>query len=655
MTREKILQIQGVSKTYHMGQTTVQALRNVSIDIEQGEFLAIIGQSGSGKSTLLNIIGLLDRPSEGHFIVAGRDTATLGDDDLARLRSETIGFVFQQFHLLQRITAQENVELPLIYAKSASESADAVDLLQRVGIGNRLHHRPNELSGGQQQRVAIARALIRKPLILLADEPTGNLDSQSGKEILQLLRELNAEGITVILVTHEPNIAANADRTIRLHDGLIVEDVRKNHNHSPVHAQSIHSQPLKNDFAALLKPWLMNLRQAVRSLLGNKFRTCLSALGIVIGIAAVIAMMALGEGAQNSMKKMMAGLGANRLIIHPNYQNIAGARTAGGTSRLTLQQVEDITNNIPTAAAAAPIIDSSAQAIFENKNMSANVIGTLSAYQTINAAVPASGRFFTDVEAENRERLVVLGYGVATNLFGTSDPLGQTIRLNKVPFTVIGVLPTKGSSGWRNEDDMVVIPVQTAMKRLLGKDYFDQIYVDAISSETTATTFDALVRLMRTWPPIPGVQGDSYEVFNLAAIQKMNTAIVRTFSMFLATVAAISLVVGGIGIMNIMLVSVTERTKEIGLRKALGAKAQDIQKQFLIEAIVLCLAGGMIGILLGWGIILIAVMLTQWELGISLFSVLLATGFSVAVGTGFGFWPAYLASHLDPIEALRHE
>jgi macrolide transport system ATP-binding/permease protein len=332
--------LENVRKTYQMGDNIVQALKGVSLTIEQGEFVSLIGASGSGKSTLLHTIGLLDRPDEGRLSIAGRDVSKLTDEELSQLRSETIGFVFQQFHLLKRLTAFENVELPLIYAKGDRPSSDPADLLARVGLGQRSHHKPNELSGGQQQRVAIARALIRRPTLILADEPTGNLDSQSGKEIMALLRELHAEGLTVVLVTHEPSIAATADRTIRVHDGEIVEDVRKPGVIRPEKADnSLRAHELETTGKFERDLLLLNLRQAGRGLWANKLRTCLSALGIIIGVAAVIIMLALGSGAQESMKKQIAALGSNRLMVQPQAQHTAGVKQqSGAVSRLTVDE-----------------------------------------------------------------------------------------------------------------------------------------------------------------------------------------------------------------------------------------------------------------------------------------------------------------------------
>jgi macrolide transport system ATP-binding/permease protein len=649
--------LENVRKTYQMGDNVVSALRGISLRIEQGEFVSLIGASGSGKSTLLHAIGLLDRPDEGTLSINGRDVSTLTDEEVSQLRSESIGFVFQQFHLLKRLTAFENVELPLIYAKGSRPSSDPADLLGRVGLKERMHHKPNELSGGQQQRVAIARALIRRPSLILADEPTGNLDSKSGKEIMALLRELHAEGLTVVLVTHEPSIAATADRTIRVHDGEIVEDIRKPGvvlPDKPDGSLQAHELETSNKFERDLL--LLNLRQAGRGLWANKLRTCLSALGIIIGVAAVIIMLALGSGAQDSMKKQIAALGSNRLMVQPQSQRTAGVKQqSGAVSRLTLDEATHIDGRIPTIAGVSGMVQGRVQVVYGDKNANTLLQGTMPGYQIVYAAPTAFGRFYTMKECETRQKVVVLGATVVTELFGTANPIGQFIEINHIDFQVIGVLVQKGASGGGDADDIALVPLQTAMYRVLGKQYVDWIDVSALSPTVVDETQDQLLDLTRQWQHIPNVDGDSYQIRNFAQMIQAFSAITKTMALFLASVAAISLVVGGIGIMNIMLVSVTERTREIGLRKALGARGRDIQTQFLMEAIVLCLSGGLLGITIGSGLTLLVSFIMGWGLSPTIMSMVLSSGFSIAVGVAFGYWPAVLASRLDPIEALRHE
>jgi macrolide transport system ATP-binding/permease protein len=650
--------LEKVSKTYQMGETTVNALRGVSLRIERGEFVSLVGASGSGKSTLLHMIGLLDRPDSGTLAIGGKDTAQLPDDEISKLRSETIGFVFQQFHLLKRMTAFDNVELPLIYAKGDRPSASPNGLLERVGLGNRSHHKPNVLSGGQQQRVAIARSLVRRPLVVLADEPTGNLDSHSGAEIMALLRELHAEGLTVVLVTHEPSIAAAADRTIRVHDGQIIEDIRKPSVRTSPAVMAITAVPeLRMSPQLHWNLVMLNFQQAARGLWANKLRTCLSALGIIIGVAAVIVMLAMGHAAQDSVQRQIAMLGSNRLVITPNAQNTGGVhQQAGAVSRLTLLEATGIDGRVPTVSAVSGNVRGMVQAVYGHNNVSTNLYGTMPGYEDIYAATPTYGRFFTLEECRLRSRVAVLGTTVLSGLFGRDNPVGKTIEINHVPFTVIGVLPPKGSDTSGNDnDDRIIVPLQTAMYRVLGRKYVDWIDTSASGANVIDSTENQLQDLTDEWPHIPGVTSNSYRVFNMAAVTQALSAVTTTLSIMLASVAAISLVVGGIGIMNIMLVSVTERTREIGLRKALGARRRDIQAQFLIESVTLCLGGGFLGIALGWLVSLfIGYMQGVW-MNPTFLSIALSCGFSVAVGIGFGYWPAVLASRLDPIEALRYE
>jgi macrolide transport system ATP-binding/permease protein len=655
-----MIALESVTKTYQMGETTVQALRGVSLEIMEGEFVSLIGASGSGKSTLLHMIGLLDRPDTGVLRIAGNDTAEMSDEDVAGLRSETIGFVFQQFHLLKRMTAFDNVELPLIYAKGDASSANPAGLLERVGLGNRSHHKPNELSGGQQQRVAIARALVRRPRMVLADEPTGNLDSKSGAEIMALLRELHAEGLTIVLVTHEPAIAAAADRTIRVHDGQIVEDVRNPHVTPVPDSKPITGAPALEMTRRVHWDLLMlNFNQAARGLWSNKLRTCLSALGIIIGVGAVIVMLALGNAAQQSVNHQIANLGSNRLIITPNPQNIGGVRQAHGTtSRLTVLEANGIDGRVPTVAAVSGEVRGAVQAVYGHNNWSTSLQGAMPGYQDIYFAKPDYGRFFTMEECTSRARVAVLGTTVWSNLFGTANPIGQWIEINHIPFKVIGILPAKGSdpNGY-DDDDQIVVPLETAMYRVLGKHYVDWIDTSATSSQVVDASVNKLQDLTTEWPHIPGIISSSfsYRVFNMTAVAQALSSVTTTLSIMLASVAAISLVVGGIGIMNIMLVSVTERTREIGLRKALGARKRDIQTQFLIESVTLCLTGGLLGIAVGWIVTLIVGWFQGAWMSPTFVSVALSCGFSVAVGICFGYWPAVLASRLDPIEALRYE
>jgi len=655
-----MIKIANLTKTYQMGDLSLQALAGVSLEIEPGSFIAIMGPSGSGKSTLMNLLGLLDSPTSGHYTLDGQEISQLSEDDLARLRRKTIGFVFQQFHLLPRTSAQENVSLPQIYFSKRVDNEKSSRLLEMVGLGNRKDHKPNELSGGQQQRVAIARALVNSPKIVLADEPTGNLDSKSEKEIMSLLCQLNEKGMTVILVTHEEEIAKYAKRIIRMRDGKILSDEAGQDRIRPEHSQSL-SFP-EEDSTKTLKPslqildFVVHLKEGIKALVANKIRTFLSMLGILIGVAAVIAMLALGRGAQKSIETQLASLGSNLLTLRTGSYRSGGVFLGtGAVAKLTPEDSEVIKKSIPSVKATAPEITGKGQVVYRDKNWSTQVLGTTENYATMRASVPVIGRFFDDAENRKRVRVAIIGMTVATELFGDSDPIGEYIKINKVPFQVIGILPEKGNNGWRDQDDIIMIPLFTAMYRLLGKSYVDQINIEINQLSEMAAAEEMIKSLIEKRHRIPPTQTDAFQIRNMQDIQSALSESSRTMGWLLASIAAISLLVGGIGIMNIMLVSVTERTKEIGLRKALGAKRTDILIQFLVEAMVVSLLGGGIGILLGCGITLTLSLLANWTTSISVFSILLATVFSALTGIFFGLWPARKAASLDPIVALRYE
>ncbi len=655
-----MIKIANFTKTYQMGDLFLQALSGVSLDLEQGSFIAIMGPSGSGKSTLMNLLGLLDTPSAGHYLLDGQEINQLTEDELAQIRRKKIGFVFQQFHLLPRTSAQENVSLPQIYDSKKINPEKSNHLLEMVGLGNRKDHKPNELSGGQQQRVAIARALVNNPKIVLADEPTGNLDSQSEKEIMSLLCQLNQKGITVILVTHEEEIANYAKRIIRMRDGKILSDEPiKNRNLPEI------SQPLSFPEATSLElrgssfqffDFLVHFKEGVKALIVNKVRTFLSMLGILIGVAAVITMLALGRGAQKSIETQLASLGSNLLVLRTGSFRTGGVYLGtGSVAKLTPDDAEIIKKSLPSVKATAPEVTGKGQVVYRDKNWSTQVLGTSEGYATMRASVPVIGRFFDEVENRKRMRLAVIGMTVASEVFGNTDPIGEYIKINKVPFQVIGILPEKGNNGWRDQDDIIMIPLYTAMHRLLGKNFVDQINIEISQLSEMEASEEQIKSLIEKRHRIPPSQTDAFQIRNMQDIQSALSESSRTMGWLLASIATISLLVGGIGIMNIMLVSVTERTREIGLRKALGAKRQDILIQFLIEALVVSLLGGCLGILLGCTITLALSFLANWTTSISIFSILLATIFSALTGIFFGLWPARKAAALDPIMALRYE
>ena len=655
-----MIELNNINKTYQTGRLGVKALEDVSLQVNPGEFIAIIGPSGSGKSTLLHVLGLLDRPDSGSYRLGEKEISKLSDEELAVLRNRLVGFVFQQFHLLPRTSALDNTQLPLIYGGRRRLKQRALAVIKDVGLGHRAHHLPNELSGGEQQRAAIARSLVNEPLIILADEPTGNLDTKTEEEIIAILEGLNQKGITVIMVTHEREIAEHARRIIQMRDGRIISDERTDKTlRQPVSDQagvSVKQVLSQAHPAAGGIEVIDHFRQAISAIVSHKMRSFLSMLGILIGVAAVIAMLALGQGARETITRRLASLGSNLLAVRPGSHRLRGvALESGAVTRFTLQDAAAIARlaEVKNVSASAR---GRAQLVYGNKNWNTQVQGTGADYAKMRAAVPTFGRFFSEEELRIRQKVALLGTTVARELFGENNPVGATIKINRINFQVIGVLPEKGASHWRDQDDVVIIPVTTAMYRLLGKEYVDSIDVevkDALLMEEAQESIRQLIIKRRRLTNKEGE--DTFEIRNMAEIQETLESTTRTMTWLLGSIAAISLLVGGIGIMNIMLVSVSERTREIGLRKAVGARRSDIMAQFLIESVVLTFIGGVAGIVFGWSIAWVLSAFAEWTTRVSAFSIVLATTFSVGVGIGFGLWPARKAAGLNPIEALRYE
>jgi len=655
-----MIKLKNIYKVYQMGQVEVKALQGVSLEIAPGEFVAIMGPSGSGKSTLMHILGLLDRPDAGEYYLGKRKVNELSDEELSAVRNRLAGFVFQQFHLLPRMTALENAELPLIYAGKRHLKEKAQQKIEEVGLADRMNHRPNELSGGQQQRVAIARSLVNDPLIILADEPTGNLDSKSQEEIISILKSLNQKGKTVIIVTHEKEIALCAQRIIRMLDGRIISDEKSAILPKPSQESQVDKiidvVLSKSERKARETEFLDYLRQAAGAMIAHKMRSFLSILGILIGVAAVIAMLAVGQGAKESIERQLASLGSNLLVVRPGSSRVMGvALQAGAVTRFTFQDVAAIEKLTDTVKRISPSVTGRAQLVYANKNWNTQVEGVGVDYASIRDSEPAVGRFFTESEVKMRDKVVLLGTTVARELFGDANPVGQTLKINLINFKVIGVLPAKGATGFHDQDDTVLIPVTTAMYRVLGKEYIDSLYVEAKSADLIDAAQEDVSRAIIKEHHLNKDEEDSFQIRNMADIKNALETTTKTMSLLLGSIAAISLLVGGIGIMNIMLVSVTERTREVGLRKAIGANNKDIMAQFLIEAVLMSFIGGIVGVLLGGGISMLITLFAGWEVRVSLFSILLATTFSLIVGIAFGLWPAQKASKLDPIEALRYE
>ncbi len=660
-----MIKLEKISRIYRLGQVQVAALQSADLEIKQGEYVAITGPSGSGKSTLLHILGLLDRPNGGSYFLEGRDVSGLSDDERTVLRSRVIGFVFQQFSLLSRTTAEQNVNLPLMY--SASENGAAVgrakELLTTVGLADRMHHFPNQLSGGQQQRVAIARSLVNKPKLILADEPTGNLDSSARAEILSIFRQLHEKGFTVIIVTHEEEVSRQVDRVIRFKDGKIIEDKRiretkaVDSEKSPAHTEAVKESV---SIAGInLREFKEHFKQALAMLRAHRMRSFLSMLGVLIGVACLIAMLSIGEGAQVQVKEQLSSLGSNLLMVRPGPENVRGGVRDMLTDvvKFTIEDLNAIRQSVSGIARASGYVHKYGRITYQNKNWRTEVGGVSPEYIEMRTLTPTNGRTFTEDEDLRRERLLLLGPTTAQELFGKENPVNKMVRLDRLEFVVIGVLAEKGSDAYRDRDDIALVPLRTAMTRLTGSRYLDNIQVEARTAEDMYNVSESIKDLLKKRYRISAKKSeyDAFHVRNMADIQKALSESTRIFSMLLGAVAAVSLLVGGIGIMNVMLVSVTERTREIGIRKAVGAKNRDVLSQFIVESLVLSLCGGFAGIILGVVVSWTVAKTADWPAIITLKSVLSGFFFSALLGVTFGVWPAHRASKLDPIESLRYE
>jgi len=566
--------------------------------------------------------------------------------------------VFQQFHLLKRMSVVENVRLPHIYSGLKGDfRQEAIERLRQVGLDKRMDHTPNQLSGGEQQRVAIARALLRDPLIIFADEPTGNLDTKNSSEIMKIFKELHEAGKTIVMVTHENDIAAYADRIITMRDGVIISDERRAGREPVVPATADRRFDVHGVKHVLWQDgrFIGFMTQAFQAILANKLRSFLSVLGIFVGVASVIAMMALGEGAKASMQEQLKSMGSNMLSIRGGSAKIRGAaQGAGAVARFTFTDVDDIATLKSLVKSASGVVNGVGRIVYGNKNWSSSLSGVGYEYGNMRATIPTVGRWFTEEEIRKRDKVAIIGVTVVKELFGNSNPLGKTIKINRINFTVIGIAPAKGFSGPQDEDDVVLIPVTTAMYRVLGKNFLSGIFVEVTQPTLIDPAKSAIDVQIRKRHRLKS-DDDSFNIRDMTEIQKMLSSTTQTMSLLLGSIAAISLVVGGIGIMNIMLVSVTERTREIGLRKAIGARKGDIMLQFLVESVGLTISGGVIGIIAGVGVSFLLAFFADWAVKTSIVSVVVATAFSALIGIFFGLWPARKAADLKPLEALRYE
>ncbi|OUM04597.1 macrolide ABC transporter permease/ATP-binding protein MacB [Pseudomonas syringae] len=656
--RTPLIDLRGIRKTYGGGDSPqVNVLRGIDLSIHAGEFVAIVGASGSGKSTLMNILGCLDRPTSGEYLFAGENVAELGSDELAWLRREAFGFVFQGYHLIPSGSAQENVEMPAIYAGTAAAErhARAAALLDRLGLASRTGNRPHQLSGGQQQRVSIARALMNGGHIILADEPTGALDSHSGAEVMALLDELASQGHVVILITHDREVAARANRVIEISDGLVISDTAREvsdvqRSANPAALQAVDLRKRLSEGSASHGAWKGELFDAVqaawRVMWINRFRTALTLLGIVIGVASVVVMLAVGEGSKRQVMAQMSSFGSNIIYLNGKAPN---PRAPKGV--ITLEEVAAL-GDLPEVKIIMPVNGGQAGVRYGNVDHSSYVGGNDTHFPAIFNWPVVEGSYFSEADEQSAAAVAVIGHKVRQKLFGERiDPIGQYILIENVPFQVVGVLQEKGAtSGDLDSDNRIAIPYSSASIRLFGSQDPEYITIatrDANNVKQAEAAIRCLLQRLHN-----GKQ--DYELTNNAAMIQAEARTQNTLSMMLGSIAAISLLVGGIGVMNIMLMTVRERTREIGIRMATGARQRDILRQFLTEAVMLSVVGGLAGIVLALGMG-VALLLSNVAVAFTLPAVIGAFACALVTGVIFGFMPARKAARLDPVTALTSE
>lgn len=648
---EPLISIRQLRREYPIGAETITVLKDIDLDIQAGEMIAIMGQSGSGKSTLMNVLGCLDNGWTGEYRLNGRDISRLEPNELAELRREHFGFIFQRYQLLADLDALENVEVPAIYAGARKEARRerAHKLLERLGLGDRMTHRPNALSGGQQQRVSVARALINGGEIILADEPTGALDSKSGKELMALLKELNAEGHTIIIVTHDPAVAAQADRVVELSDGVIIADRRKDDANAPA-ARAPETIKRIPRWREALDRVGEAFQMALRALSSHRLRTFLTMLGIIIGIASVVSVVALGQGSQQTVLDRISSIGTNTINILPGTNAADRRRDA---IRTLVPADAAVIAAEKYADSVTPQVSSNGTARYRNISAGAQVQGVGPDYFRVNNRSFVEGAAFDEGGVSSLAQVAVIDTTARDTLFTNGeDAVGQVVLVGNVPLRIIGVVAASTNNfGPQSNSISIWMPYTTAMSRILGQSWLSTITVRvADSADVTEAQAEIEALLERRHGTV------DFSLQNTDTIRETIQSTSQTLTLLISAIAVISLIVGGIGVMNIMLVSVRERTREIGVRMAVGARQGDILQQFLIEAVLVCLIGGTVGVLLSLGIGFgVEKLVSGLSFIYSPTTIIAAFVSSSLIGVLFGFMPARSAARLDPVVALASE
>ncbi|KFD19281.1 macrolide ABC transporter ATP-binding protein/permease MacB [Yokenella regensburgei] len=644
-----LLELKDIRRSYPSGEDSVEVLKGITLSIAAGEMVAIVGASGSGKSTLMNILGCLDKPTSGTYQVAGTDVATLDGDALARLRREHFGFIFQRYHLLSHLSAAQNVEIPAVYAGTERKARQqrAHQLLERLGLGERVDYQPSQLSGGQQQRVSIARALMNGGQVILADEPTGALDSHSGEEVMSILHQLKEQGHTVIIVTHDPQVARQAERIIEIRDGEIVANPPSSAAAGQAFEDTVIDEP--SSWRQFTSGFREAMSMAWRALAANKMRTLLTMLGIIIGIASVVSIVVVGDAAKQMVLADIRAIGTNTIDIYPGKD--FGDDDPRFQQSLKYDDLLAIQKQ-PWVSSATPAVSKSLRLRKGNIDVAANAEGVSGQYFNVYGMTFSEGNTFNDIQLNGRAQVAVLDSNSRRQLFpDKASVVGEIILVGNMPATVIGVADEKQSMFGSSKVLRIWLPYTTMSGRVIGQSWLNSITVRVKEGQDSAQAEENLTRLLT----LRHGKKDFF-TWNMDSLLKTAERTTHTLQLFLTLVAVISLVVGGIGVMNIMLVSVTERTREIGIRMAVGARASDVLQQFLIEAVLVCLVGGALGVSLSLLIaFVLQLFLPGWEIGFSPLALLTAFFCSTLTGVLFGWLPARNAARLDPVDALARE